>query len=528
VPYVRTVKTASGATAVQIVYSSRRGSRDIEHIGSAHDDAELELLKVAARQRLAAGQGELDLGLDAGAAGGPLPVSASRMSCLLDALEHACRVLGLEGAAGGDEVFEQLVLTRIIEPVSKAGSLRVLEEAGVAGPSYATLKRRLAVYAKETWRQEISAACAAHAGLGPASLVLYDVSTLYFETGAGDGFREPGFSKERRLGPQITIGLLTGQDGFPLMVSAFEGNRAETKTMLPVIEKFMAVHRLPDVTVVADAGMISEASQKAIEAAGLSFILGMKIPDVPCVVDQWRREHPGEEIPDGHVFTQPWPAGPSSKRRDQWIYYQYKADRARRALRGIDEQIAKAAKAVAGLAPVKRNRFIRLDGAAKSVNRELEGQSTGPGRDQGIRHQPRRLPRRHPGHRGVRDQLVSPALRDREELPDGQKRPAGPAHLPPHPGFHRSASDHRVRRPRGQPLDRASDRLVHPQVRQDRPPLPHHPDPGRTAHHHRRRPPPRRPPPGPRSDQPRQPACALTGKLLTGNGRAAADPGLVW
>jgi hypothetical protein len=48
VPYRRTVKTASGATAVQIVYSSHRGSRDIEHIGSARDDA--ELLKAAARQ----------------------------------------------------------------------------------------------------------------------------------------------------------------------------------------------------------------------------------------------------------------------------------------------------------------------------------------------------------------------------------------------------------------------------------------------------------------------------------------------
>jgi hypothetical protein len=60
--YLRTVQTASGARAVQIVHSSHRGSRDIEHIGSAHDDAELEILKAVARQRLAAGQGELDLG----------------------------------------------------------------------------------------------------------------------------------------------------------------------------------------------------------------------------------------------------------------------------------------------------------------------------------------------------------------------------------------------------------------------------------------------------------------------------------
>jgi hypothetical protein len=75
--------------------------------------------------------------------------------------------------------------------------------------SYRTVTRRLPVIAKGALRQRLSAACAEHAGLGPASLVLYDVSTLYFETDAADGFREPGFSKERRLEPQITIGLLT-------------------------------------------------------------------------------------------------------------------------------------------------------------------------------------------------------------------------------------------------------------------------------------------------------------------------------
>jgi hypothetical protein len=108
---VRTVKTASGARAVQIVHSSRRGSRDIEHLGSAHDDAGLEVLKAVGQQRLAAGQGELDLGLEA------------------------------------NEVFRQLVLARIIEPTSKLDSLRVLEEVGVEPPLYRTLTRRLRVFA---------------------------------------------------------------------------------------------------------------------------------------------------------------------------------------------------------------------------------------------------------------------------------------------------------------------------------------------------------------------------------------------
>jgi hypothetical protein len=375
VPYVRTVKTASGATAVQIVYSSHRGSRQIEHLGSVHDDAELELLKAAARQRLAAGQGELDLGLAVGAPGGPLPITSSRMGHLHDALSRAYDVVGFGCAAGGDEVFRLLVLARIIEPTSKLDAARVLEEAGLAAPSYATLNRRLPEYARQEWRQKLSAACAGHARLGRASLVLYDVSTLYFETDTGDGFREPGFSKERRLDPQVTIGLLTDQAGFPLMVSAFEGNKAETKTMLPVIEAFMAAHRLPDVTVVADAGMVSEANQKQIEAAGLSFILGQRIPDVPYVVAQWNRDHPGETVPDGHIFTQPWPAGPNGGRRDQVIYYQYRHDRARRTLRGIDEQVAKAEKAVAGQVPIKRNRFIALSSGTHTVNRELEAKA---------------------------------------------------------------------------------------------------------------------------------------------------------
>ena len=374
-PYVRTVRTSSGATAVQIVYSSRRGSREIEHLGSAHSGAEVELLKAAARQRLAAGQGELELGLDTAAPGGPLPITSSRMGHLWDALAHAYRVLGFEEATGGDAVFAQLALARIIEPTSKLDSARVLEEAGLSAPSYRTLLRRLPVYAKQAWRQRLSAACAARAGLGPASLVLYDVSTLYFETDAGDGFREPGFSKERRLDPQITIGLLTDASGSPLMVSAFEGNKAETKTMLPVIRAFMAAHQLPDVTVVADAGMVSEANQKQIEAAGLSFILGKRIPDVPYVIAQWHREHPGEPVPDGHIFTQPWPAGPNGGRRDQVIYYHYRHDRARRTLRGIDEQVAKAENAVAGRAPIKRNRFIQLSDGTHAVNRELEAKA---------------------------------------------------------------------------------------------------------------------------------------------------------
>jgi hypothetical protein len=83
VAFVRTVKTASGATAVQIVWSWRRGSRSIEHIGSAHDQVELAALKTAAAARLAAGQIELDLGLSDGVEPGTLPITSSPMTHLV-------------------------------------------------------------------------------------------------------------------------------------------------------------------------------------------------------------------------------------------------------------------------------------------------------------------------------------------------------------------------------------------------------------------------------------------------------------
>jgi len=279
--------------------------------------------------------------------------------------------LGLGDVEGADDVFRQLVLARIIEPTSKVDMPRVLAETGVDAASYATIKRRLPVFATDTFRDDLARVLASNADLGPAALVLYDVTTLYYEAHEGDGFREPGFSKERRLEPQITVGLLTDASGFPLRVEAFEGNKAEQATMLPTLEAFMTAHGLENITVVADAGMVSEANKKAIERAGLNFILGAKTPKVPHVIEQWRKKHPGEPIPDGHVFTQPWPAGPTDGRRDHVFYYRYRHDNARRTLKGIGEQVAKAENAVAGKASVKRNRFVKLTGAEKSVNREF-------------------------------------------------------------------------------------------------------------------------------------------------------------
>ncbi len=110
-----------GGTAVQIVHSSRKGSRKIEHLGSAHSEEEVAALKVAAAKRLAGGQDELDLGIElpdegAAASAEPLPIVSSRMGHLCDGLSRAYDVLGFDDlwgkvSGGGSDPLPEAIMT---------------------------------------------------------------------------------------------------------------------------------------------------------------------------------------------------------------------------------------------------------------------------------------------------------------------------------------------------------------------------------------------------------------------------------
>jgi hypothetical protein len=118
--------------------------------------------------------------------------------------------------------------------------------------------------------------------------------------------------------------------------------------------------------------MMSEANLAEVENAGWSFVIGGKLPEVPYVISQWQRANPDAELADGTTLTQPMIMGPKTNQRRRTTIYQYKTDRARRSVHGIDQQVAKAEKAVAGQAAIKRNRFVTLTGGSRAVNRDLE------------------------------------------------------------------------------------------------------------------------------------------------------------
>lgn len=92
------------------------------------------------------------------------------------------------------------------------------------------------------------------------------MTTLYFEAEKEDDLRKVGYSKERRVDPQIVVGLLVDRHGFPLEIGCYEGNKAETSTIIPIVKQFQERHDIEDMVVVADAGMLSASNLAALEA----------------------------------------------------------------------------------------------------------------------------------------------------------------------------------------------------------------------------------------------------------------------
>jgi len=107
---------------------------------------------------------------------------------------------------------------------SKQDTLRVLGDLGLPVPHLNTLYNCLRRCVERDYRSTIAASCWAHAtARGPVALVMYDLTTLHFEVTNEDRLRKVGMSKERRVDPQVTVGLLVTADGFPLEVALFEG-----------------------------------------------------------------------------------------------------------------------------------------------------------------------------------------------------------------------------------------------------------------------------------------------------------------
>lgn len=405
--FIRRVRTTSGATAVQVAEYREGRQRVVKHFGSAHSDVELGVL-VDLAERWLAGSAQRLFDHDVARrserilhsppapkellAPPPTPAefdgagrtlsTCSRL--LFDTLAAVYDHLGF--AVVDDEVFCDLVVARIAEPTSLLDVGRVLEDLGQRPASYATLKRTLAKAAGGNYRLQLATACFSHArDHGDLTLVLYDVTTLHFEAEKEDDLRKVGYSKERRVDPQILVGLLVDRGGFPLEIGCFEGNKAETKTIVPIVQSFKERHGVSDLVVVADAGMLSASNLDELEDAGFGFIVGSRMTKAPADLESHFRWH-GTAMDDGQVIDTVTPKtrhaapenNPLLRAEPQWnpavhtrswrAVWAYSHKRALRDRRTLALQEARARAVVAGEQAARTPRFVKTSASGRSVD----------------------------------------------------------------------------------------------------------------------------------------------------------------
>ncbi len=182
-----------------------------------------------------------------------------------------------------------LVASRIVQPDTKLATTRrwhcssLAEDFGVSEATEDDL------YAAMDWllaRQDAIEQKLAARHLREDALVLYDLSSSYFE-GSTCPLAKRGYSRDGRPGTlQVNYGLLTDARGCPVAVSVFEGNTADSLTFLPAVQRVRERFGLAQVVMVGDRGMVS---QKAIDElrgqGGIDWITALKSVSIRSLVE---------------------------------------------------------------------------------------------------------------------------------------------------------------------------------------------------------------------------------------------------
>lgn len=195
-----------------------------------------------------------------------------------------------------------------------------------------------------------------------------------------------GYSKERRVDPQVVIGLLVDRLGFPLEIHCFEGNKAETQTIIPVVKAFQERHEIADMVVVADAGMLSATNLDALSEAGLRFIVGSRMTKAPQDLASHFRWH-GDYAEDGEIVDtvttrrgKPDPERVNRLAEPVWnpeeeahqglwrTVWQHRVKRAVRDRKTLNLQRDRALSIIEGGTSVKSARFIKTRGATRTLD----------------------------------------------------------------------------------------------------------------------------------------------------------------
>lgn len=284
--HIRTTKTASEATAVQIVKYVDRKMIIVSHIGSAHTFDDIQVLKNIAVDWIEKNTKQSSLfASDSNKSAQTILAQFEYVGVHFTFIyEVLHKILDrFKFFSFNNSILNDLVIMRLFEPASKLRSIELLQEYFGISHRRQTFYEDLPklVKLKNSVEKLVTKIAIEEFGFD-FSLVFYDVTTLYFESFKADELRKNGFSKDSKSNqPQIVIGLMVSGLGFPVAYEIFEGNKFEGHTMIPVIQEFQKKHDIKTLTVVADSAMLSFDNIEALKKTKLSYIVGSRIANLP-------------------------------------------------------------------------------------------------------------------------------------------------------------------------------------------------------------------------------------------------------
>jgi transposase len=123
--------------------------------------------------------------------------------------------------------------------------------------------------------------------LRAGSLVLYDLSSSYFE-GSTCPLAKRGYSRDGKHGTlQVNYGLLTDARGCPVAVSVHEGNTADSQTFMPEVQRLRQGFGIERMVMVGDRGMIAQKAIAAMrDSDGIGWITALKSASIRVLIEQ--------------------------------------------------------------------------------------------------------------------------------------------------------------------------------------------------------------------------------------------------
>jgi len=283
--FVRKHKNKSGTTSIHIIDKSSGAYRMVKSVGSARNPDTIERLVRKAHDELHPAH-DIQPPLFA-----TMPTGDAIVENFLDGVANAhVRTIGPECIFGAifdaigfnairGNLFRHLVIARLAYPASKLKTVDYLERYQGTHTTEDAIYKYLDRFVKQR-KADAERIAYEHTKrtLGTIVVAFYDMTTLYFEAEDEDDLRKIGYSKDGKFQhPQIMIGLLVGEGGFPIGYDVFDGNTFEGHTLVPTLEKLSAKYKLGKPVVVADAAMLSKRNLEELVQHEYTFIVGGRI-----------------------------------------------------------------------------------------------------------------------------------------------------------------------------------------------------------------------------------------------------------